>query len=112
MPKPRAEGDDIPLRFGIPVEILFWSVVALVVWCYAGYPLFILFLARARPRRLQPAPAAAAQPAVTVIVAVRDGRATLARRVGNLLEQLYPIDRLEVILACNGSQDGTEALAH
>jgi poly-beta-1,6-N-acetyl-D-glucosamine synthase len=112
MPKPRAEGDDFPIRFGTPVEILFWSLVALVAWCYAGYPLFILALARVRPCRLLPSQAASAQPAVTVVVAVRNGRATLARRVGNLLEQLYPADRIEVILACNGSQDGTEAVAH
>jgi cellulose synthase/poly-beta-1,6-N-acetylglucosamine synthase-like glycosyltransferase len=94
------------------VEILFWVLIATVTWCYAGYPLFIFARARLRPRALRPSSVGGWQPTVTAIIAVRNERSVLTRRVGNLLEQLYPADRLNVVIACNGSRDGTEELAH
>jgi poly-beta-1,6-N-acetyl-D-glucosamine synthase len=92
------------------LEIVFWLLVAVVAWCYVGYPLFMIALARLRPRPVRLA-AAARPPAVTVIVAVRNERAHLARRVANILEQEYPADRLGVVVACNGSTDGSEEIA-
>ena len=92
------------------LEILFWLLVAVVAWCYAGYPTFIIALARLRPR---PARASTSlwQPVVTVVIAVRNERAHLARRVENILAQDYPADRLGVVIACNGSTDGSEQVA-
>jgi cellulose synthase/poly-beta-1,6-N-acetylglucosamine synthase-like glycosyltransferase len=93
------------------VEILFWSLIAVVVWCYAGYPLFISARARFRPLALRPSQSAEPQPYVTVVVAVRNEGATLARRIDNLLQQQYPAERLDVVVVCNGSKDGTEEIA-
>ena len=92
------------------MHILFWILLAAVAWCYAGYPLFVAAQARFRPRPLRPR-ADAELPAVTVILAVRNEREALRRRVDNLLAQAYPADRLHVLVACNGSRDGTEELA-
>lgn len=92
------------------LEIVFWSLVAVVAWCYVGYPLFMIALARLRPRPVRVV-AAARPPAVTVVIAVRNERAHLARRVANILEQEYPADRLDVLVACNGSTDGGEEVA-
>ena len=99
-----------PIRLRYSVEILFWVLLATVAWCYAGYPLFIGMRARMAPIALRPAPGAD-QPHVSVVVAVRNEKENLARRVDNLLRQDYPGDRLDVIVACNGSTDGTEELA-
>jgi cellulose synthase/poly-beta-1,6-N-acetylglucosamine synthase-like glycosyltransferase len=93
------------------VEILFWILIATVTWCYAGYPLFIATLARLRPRALRPSPIADFPLRVTVVVAVRNEKASLARRIDNLLQQQYPADRLDVLVVSNGSQDGTEEIA-
>ncbi|HEX9085781.1 MAG TPA: glycosyltransferase family 2 protein, partial [Gemmatimonadaceae bacterium] len=92
------------------LEILFWTLVAPVVWCYVGYPLLIVVLARVRPH-----PTAAQHspslPSVTVVVAVRNERTYVARRVENILRQHYPPDRLDTIIVCNGSADGSEEIA-
>ena len=93
------------------MEILFWILIATVTWCYAGYPLFIATLARLRPRALRPSPIADFPLRVTVVVAVRNEKASLARRIDNLLQQQYPADRLDVLVVSNGSQDGTEEIA-
>jgi cellulose synthase/poly-beta-1,6-N-acetylglucosamine synthase-like glycosyltransferase len=92
------------------VHYVFWTLLAAVAWCYAGYPLFIAAQARLRPRPLRPA-TDAVSPRVTVVLAVRNERLALRRRVENLLAQRYPAERLDVIVACNGAVDGTEALA-
>ena len=70
------------------MEILFWILIATVTWCYAGYPLFIATLARLRPRALRPSPIADFPLRVTVVVAVRNEKASLARRIDNLLQQV------------------------
>jgi len=92
------------------MEFLFWTLILAVTWCYAGYPLFIVALARLRPRPVRPA-AANFRPSVTVIVAVRNERDALPRRLSNLLAQEYPPDRLDVVVVCNGSVDGSEEFA-
>lgn len=92
------------------MEILFWTLAAAVAWCYAGYPLYTAALARLRPRPLRPAPPGW-QPSVTAVVAVRNEKASLQRRVENLLEQHYPTAWLDVVVVCNGSSDGSEEIA-
>jgi len=50
-------------------------------------------------------------PTVTVVIAVRKERGHLARRVENILTQDYPADRLDMVVVCNGSVDGSEDIA-
>lgn len=92
------------------METLFWLMMGLAGWCYAGYPL--LMFARARwfgedPKRAVPV---SGWPAVSVVVAVRNEAAGLAARVENLLGQEYA-GALEVLVVCNGCTDATEAEA-
>jgi biofilm PGA synthesis N-glycosyltransferase PgaC len=92
------------------VRILFWTFLALLLWCYLGYPIAILFQARfwSRPLRCRKLDH---QPTVTVVIAVRNEYATISRRLQNLIAQSYPADRLKVVVVCNGSTDNTEAIA-
>jgi cellulose synthase/poly-beta-1,6-N-acetylglucosamine synthase-like glycosyltransferase len=92
------------------IEFLFWTLILAVTWCYAGYPLYIMALARFWPRPIR-TPVATLSPSVTVIVAIRNERDVLSRRLANLLAQEYPAERLDVIIVCNGSVDGSEELA-
>ena len=92
------------------LELVFWSLVAVVVWCYAGYPCVVAAQARFRPRPVLSS-ALPTQPMVTVVVAVRNERIHLARRVENILNQNYPADRLNMLLVCNGSADGSAEIA-
>src|SRR5687767_11566878 len=93
------------------MEILYWALVFIVAWCYAGYPLFVGALARLRPRPLRQALSAGAEPTVAVIIAARNEQSTIVQRIDNLLAQDYPADRLEIVVVCNGTTDGTDVLA-
>ncbi|MEA2218910.1 MAG: hypothetical protein QOJ35_1536 [Solirubrobacteraceae bacterium] len=90
-------------------EIVFWSCVVLLAYAQVGYPLLLAALARLRRPHPPPPPAAAgAKPvAVSLIVAAYDEGAGIAAKVANALELDYPRELLEVIVASDGSADGT-----
>lgn len=92
------------------MEVVFWICLAGLLWAYVGYPLGML--ARAAVRRQDPPRESdGVLPSVSVILAVRNAATELSDRVANLLEQDYPAELLEVVIACNGCTDDTEALA-
>ena len=92
--------------------LLFWSGAAFAFYVYAGYPLLLeLLTVGRRPRRPPSRRAPAFRPGVTVIIAAFDEETTLARKLENTLALDYPPDRLEIIVAADGSSDGTEAIA-
>jgi glycosyltransferase involved in cell wall biosynthesis len=87
------------------LRAVFWLSAGAIAWTHVGYPLAAAALARRRPR---PVRRADITPPVTVVVAAHDEEAVIGRRVENLLELDYPADRLEVVVASDGSADGTE----
>lgn len=87
------------------LEIAFWSCASLLVYAQAGYPLLLVALARVRRRR--PATSAAGPASVSLIVAAYDEGAVIGAKVSNALALDYPRELLEVIVASDGSADGT-----
>jgi cellulose synthase/poly-beta-1,6-N-acetylglucosamine synthase-like glycosyltransferase len=77
---------------------------ALVAWIYAGYPLAVALLGVLRPRPRRRAPL---EPSLTVIVAAHDEVEVIADKVANVLASDYPAELVELIVASDGSEDGT-----
>jgi glycosyltransferase involved in cell wall biosynthesis len=90
------------------VEIAFWVSAGLIVYTHAGYPLLLAGLARLRPRSLW---GSGELPRVSLVIAAHDEHEVIEERVRNALGLDYPPDRLEVIVASDGSTDGTAELA-
>ncbi len=96
------------LRLAKPV---FWASAAGLVFAQVGYPLALRALPT-RPTATPPVPADdAALPTVALIVAAYAEADVIAAKVANALAQDYPRDRLQVIVACDGSPDATAANA-
>ncbi|HSI82044.1 MAG TPA: glycosyltransferase [Solirubrobacterales bacterium] len=95
------------------LEIVFWVAAGLLVYAQLGYPLVLAALAAVLGRRSQPAPELADDelPRVTLIVAAHDEEAVIGRRVRDALALGYPRDRLELIVASDGSVDRTAEVA-
>lgn len=94
--------------------IVFWGCAALIVYGQLGYGLLLALLARVRgaaPDAEARAAAAAASggepPSVSLIVAAYEEEAVIAEKVANVRALDYPADRLELIVACDGSPDAT-----
>jgi cellulose synthase/poly-beta-1,6-N-acetylglucosamine synthase-like glycosyltransferase len=96
---------------------VFWISVAFIAYAYAGYPLLLGLCARVTASRRGPAnrkPAARRSdlPGVSVIIAARNEARRLPARIDNLLQCDYPADRMQIIVASDGSTDHTaEALS-
>jgi cellulose synthase/poly-beta-1,6-N-acetylglucosamine synthase-like glycosyltransferase len=91
------------------LAILFWASAALIVHTHAGYALVLALLAKLRPRAGRPA--LAELPRVSLIVSARDEEEVIADKVRNALALDYPRERLEIVVASDGSTDRTAELA-
>ncbi len=83
----------------------FWCAACLILYTYAGYPLWIYLRSRLHP---QPARQAPMLPSVSIILAVHNGAALLRQKVDHLLSLDYPQDRMEIVIVSDGSTDGTD----
>jgi cellulose synthase/poly-beta-1,6-N-acetylglucosamine synthase-like glycosyltransferase len=101
--------------------ILFWLSASLLVYTHLGYPLVLWTLVRLRPRsgqhRFQPFPrygkansgndAGEGLPTVSLIIPAYDEEQVIAAKVANALALDYPRERLQIIVASDGSTDAT-----
>ena len=103
------------------MESLFWASVVVIAYVYFGYPLLLGVWAAvvcrikdARSIHCDDVPAGdrpqrsdGELPGVSVIIAARDEARRLPARIENILASDYPRDRLEIIVASDGSRDDT-----
>jgi cellulose synthase/poly-beta-1,6-N-acetylglucosamine synthase-like glycosyltransferase len=90
--------------------VTFWISAGLLAWAQAGYGLALALLGRGRAgTAFAPAPVAddAALPTVSLIVAAHAERDVIAAKVADALALDYPREKLEIVVACDGSTDGT-----
>jgi cellulose synthase/poly-beta-1,6-N-acetylglucosamine synthase-like glycosyltransferase len=91
----------------IASQIVFWGCVALLAYVYAGFPMLVALWARWRGR---PVRRAEITPTVSLVVAAYNEARGIAAKLDNALALDYPPDRLEILVASDGSDDGTEAI--
>ncbi|MGZ5358104.1 MAG: glycosyltransferase family 2 protein [Solirubrobacterales bacterium] len=93
------------------IEVLFWASIGLIVYAHVGYPLLLAAVSRLFGRDPEPPPEGFELPRVTLIVAAYDEGEVIEAKVANALALDYPLERLEVVVASDGSKDRTAALA-
>jgi GT2 family glycosyltransferase len=84
---------------------VFWAALATLAYTYVVFPLLVLLRALVWPR---PHVVADVMPSVSVVIAAHNEAATIGHKTSNLLALDYDRSRLEVIVASDGSTDGTE----
>ena len=88
-------------------KAVFWGSLGALAWTHVGYPAAMGALARLRPR---PVRREDVTPSVALVVSAHDEEAVIGRRVENLLALDYPPERLEIVVASDGSTDRTDAI--
>ena len=86
------------------LSLAFWGSAALVAYTYAGYPLLLALWARAFPR---PISRSAIAPKIVVIVVAHNEERRIAAKIETILAQDYPPEALRILVASDGSTDGT-----
>jgi glycosyltransferase involved in cell wall biosynthesis len=88
---------------------LFWVSLVILGLGTLLYPLLLWLAARVSRARPGEAPALDL-PQLSVVVVCRNEEEFIARKIKNLLELDYPVDRLDVVLVSVGSTDRTEVI--
>lgn len=86
-------------------QLLFWISVGLIVYTYALFPVLV-FLRGLWWRR--PYESAAITPRVSLIIAAYNEAKTIEKKLENCLKLDYPHEQLEILIASDGSNDGTD----
>ena len=95
----------------IALTIAFWVSAAVVAYAYVGYPLTIYLFAKLFGRRRQPVESADAElPRVSLLIAAYNEASVIRERVENALAMDYPREKLEIVVASDGSSDGTNEI--
>ena len=103
-------------QLSVASSCLFWGCIAGIFYAYLGYPI-VIRLAAGIGRRFNPGhplvrkPTADALPRVTVLVVAYNAAEHLHERLQNVLASDYPYERLKVVVASDGSNDDTVAIA-
>jgi cellulose synthase/poly-beta-1,6-N-acetylglucosamine synthase-like glycosyltransferase len=87
--------------------LLLASVLLLLVYTWLGYPALLWLMRRAVRRRFV---SGRNRVSVSIIVAVHNEESRIASKLEDCQTLDYPRDLLEVLVASDGSSDGTEAL--
>lgn len=87
--------------------LLFWGCVGLIVYAYLIFPLITLLRAKLRP---QPYYTEEITPKVSMIIAAYNEAEGIGAKLENVLSLDYPSECLEVIVASDGSADGTNEI--
>ncbi len=88
-------------------QIVFWVSLAGLAYVYAGYPLLVYLVSLAFPRSLKKGEI---EPAVTVLITAFNEEAAIRAKIENTLKLDYPADKLEIMVASDGSTDATDEI--
>jgi biofilm PGA synthesis N-glycosyltransferase PgaC len=93
-------------------EVVFWASLTFVLYAYCGYPLLLLIWKSLAPRPVRKAPLGPPfEPDVTLVVAAFNEKGNIRQKILNCLSLDYPREKLQIIVALDGPEDGTEVLA-
>lgn len=85
-------------------QVVFAISFAACIYVYLGYPALLFILARLRPRPVRREPIT---PSLTMIIAAFNEERFIERKIRDTLANGYPPERLDIIVASDGSTDGT-----
>lgn len=88
-------------------ESIFWVTIVIIVYAYFGYPVATLLLSVFIHN---PVDKKDIEPSVTFLITAYNEEKNIGKKLENTLNLDYPRDKLEVIVASDGSTDKTEEI--
>ncbi len=87
--------------------VSFLGALAVITWVYVGYPIVLGVMATVRRKPVGRRPI---EPAVSLIICAYNEERDIRRKLEETLACDYPAERLEVIVASDGSTDRTDQI--
>ena len=88
------------------MELLFLFLLIIILYIYFGYPAILIvlgFLRKSKPSNKENRP-----PQVTLVITAHNEGKIIRQKIENSLSLDYPKDKLEIIVASDGSTDDTD----
>ncbi|MCB0099312.1 MAG: glycosyltransferase, partial [Caldilineaceae bacterium] len=86
---------------------IFWGAVSLIVYTYVLFPILTMIRGAFWPREHH---SIAIAPSVSLIIAAYNEADSIRAKLENVLALVYPRDSFEVLVASDGSTDGTNEI--
>jgi cellulose synthase/poly-beta-1,6-N-acetylglucosamine synthase-like glycosyltransferase len=87
--------------------IIFWSSIFLALFAYFGYPITLKLFTMIHKKTVERSPVT---PLVSLIITAFNEEKRIREKLENTMKLDYPRDKLQVIIASDGSTDGTHAI--
>jgi len=84
---------------------IFWASIPFLFYAYGGFALLVGLVGLVQRRGVRKLPIT---PSVSLIIAAYNEEKVIAERLDNALAMDYPRDRLQILVASDGSTDGTD----
>lgn len=95
----------------ILLKIVFFTAFGLLVYIYWGYGQLLRLAVQGASKRTGSVGNAVSDfPILTVLVTAHNEEASIKERIDNILACEYPKDRLEIVVASDGSTDATDGI--
>jgi cellulose synthase/poly-beta-1,6-N-acetylglucosamine synthase-like glycosyltransferase len=90
------------------LQTLFWLATGTIGYTFLGYPIAVTILAFFRRHPVAKSPIT---PQVTLLIPAYNEEKVIASKIENSLQLDFPLDRLQVVVVADGSDDGTVDIA-
>jgi cellulose synthase/poly-beta-1,6-N-acetylglucosamine synthase-like glycosyltransferase len=88
-------------------QIIFWLAIAALFYVYAGYPLLVWLVSLAFPKKIN---RTEFEPQVTILITAYNEEKAIRAKLENTLAVDYGRDKLEILVASDGSTDKTDEI--
>lgn len=92
------------------IRLVFWLSVVGVVYAYALYPPILSLLAKLFGQATVPPVVNDELPSISLLIAAHNEQVVIRQRIQNALALQYPRERIEVLIASDGSSDQTNEI--
>ena len=90
------------------MKIVFWGALCMIFFVYAGYPLALVILGKFRTRLTRHLEDFL--PSISLTIAAYNEEKVIAEKLENSFALDYPSEKLQIVVASDGSTDGTNAI--
>jgi cellulose synthase/poly-beta-1,6-N-acetylglucosamine synthase-like glycosyltransferase len=89
------------------IKAIFWILVFVIAYIYIGYALLIYLISLFADKKVNKKDF---EPSVTILITAYNEQKNIRRKLDNALSSDYPKNKLEIIVASDGSTDHTDSI--
>jgi len=89
------------------LSLMFWILLSLIVWTYAGYPLLLMLLTVFRTRQSN---RDLIEPSCTLVITAYNEESAIGEKLTNSIRLDYPREKLQILVASDCSNDRTHEI--